>query len=189
LTRASSDDLVARFGRQVRRLPLDMAQERERRIMAIRHDFEADLVESGLDLRSIPKGELHTLIESLVPRPNARELLALVSERSPSRTTAPVVFQFNQIVSDVEGIVMQQVQGVGSLGLEAKEVLAFIDRVAGSSAATLRSDVLELEDPAAPTESRLAAQRRLRKFISQLAGAVRDVGVDLISGYLEHKGL
>jgi hypothetical protein len=51
----------------------------------------------------------------------------------------------------------------------------------------LESAVPELEDAVAPPTDRSAAKRRLKQFLGQLAGTVRDIGVDLLEKYLEAK--
>lgn len=64
---------------------------------------------------------------------------------------------------------------------------ALIDRFNSQDAVVLRSAVYELEDTAAPPEARSAAKRRLKQFLGQLAGTVRNVGIDLLEKYLESK--
>jgi hypothetical protein len=190
LDRASCADLVARFGREVQRLQIDLRHEREQRVLTIRHSLEDQLLENGIDLQAIPTGQLNTMIGSLVPGPSAPESLALLAAPWTARPTAPVTVINNpQIISAMESTIIQNVQGTIHLGLEAKKLLDFIGKFCGQGAATLQSAVYELEDPAAPPAARSAARQRLKNFISQIAGAARDVGVALFTDYLKSKGM
>lgn len=186
--REASVELVARFGRDVRRLQLDLQYERERRILTIRHNLEEELVDCGVDLRQIPISQFTAVIESLVPGPAARESLALLAASPIGRTGPPVTVHINQqIITALESAIVQNVQGTVHFGSQAKELLALIERVGGEDAAVLESAVHELEDADARPADRSAAKRRLQKFLRQLGHAARDVSIDLLERYLESK--
>jgi transcriptional regulator with XRE-family HTH domain len=188
LGRASSDDLVAKSGREVHRLQVDLRHERERRMLTIRQNLEQQLLENGLDLRALPTSHINAVIESLVPEPSAPESLMLLAAPWTARpTTSVTVIQNQQIIKAMEGTIIQSIQGTVNLGLQAKEVLTFIERYGGQEAAALESAVLELEDVAAPPAERSAAKHRLKQFLGLIRGTVRDVGVDLLAKYLESK--
>lgn len=190
LGRASSADLVARSGREVRRLQVDLQHEWERRTLAIRHSLEEQLLEKGVALRQVPGSQLDALLERLVPGPSAATSWMLLAVPGTSRPAAPITVNINpRIISAVESTIIQNVQGTVHLGPQAKEILSLVERYGGQEAPGLESAVHELEDTAAPPAVRSAAKRRLKKFLGQLAGTVRDVGVDLLEKYLESKGL
>jgi hypothetical protein len=88
-----------------------------------------------------------------------------------------------QIIKAMESTIIQNVQGVVNLGPRARELLALVNRFGGQETSVLQSAVYELEDTDAPPEARSAAKRRLKQFL----GTVRDIGVDLLEKYLEHK--
>src|SRR5262249_28108099 len=50
IDRTSSVRVVARFGREVQRLQIDLRHEREQRMLTIRHGLEEQLLESGVGL-------------------------------------------------------------------------------------------------------------------------------------------
>ena len=188
--RAASVDLVARLGRDARRLQIDLQHERERRILAIRHSVEEELVDSGVSLQLIPGNQLTALIESLVPGSAAPESLALLAAPLVKQVSAPVTIHISQqIIRAMESTIIQNVRGTVHLGPQAKELLALIERVDGKEAAELESAVYEVEDEDARPANRSAAKRRLQSFLSQLGDAARDVGIDLLEKYLESKGL
>jgi hypothetical protein len=186
--RALGADLVARFGKEVRRLQIDLRHERERRILTIRHGLEEELLERGTHLPEGASSQINILLERLVPSPTAPESLALLAVPWTARPTTPVTVNINpQIISAMESTIIQNVQGVINLGPQAKEFLALISRFGGQEATTLESAVYELEDPAAPPSNKSVAKRRLKKFLSQVAGTAHDVAVDLLEKYLESR--
>ncbi len=190
IDRTSSVKLVARFGKEVQRLQIDLRHEREQRMLSIRQLLEEQLLESGVDLRSIPTSQINALIENYVPGPTAPESLALLASPWNTHSTAPVTVINNpQIINTIESTIIQNVQGTIHLGLEAKKLLAFIERFGGQAAATMQSAVYELEDSAAPPATKSSAKQQLKMFVSQVAGFGRDVGVELLADYLRSKGL
>jgi hypothetical protein len=79
LGRAASTDFVARFGREVRRLQIDLAHERERRVLTIRHSLEEELVDGGVELGVVPSAQINALIERLVPGSSTTDSLELLA--------------------------------------------------------------------------------------------------------------
>jgi chromosomal replication initiator protein len=183
-----SSDLVSRFSREVRRLQIDLRHERERRILSLRQSLEQELVEKHIGLQQVPDNQISTLLDGLVPGPSAPESLALLAGPQVTTPTGPITVNINpQFISTLKSTILQNVQGVAHYGSQAKEILELIDRFGGDDAQVLRSAVHELEDADAPSANRSAAKRRLKKFVSQLAGTVHDIGLDLLEKYLESK--
>jgi len=188
LGRRSSSDLVAWFGKEVRRLQLDLRHERERRVLNIRHDLEEQLVTNGVALREIPTAQINAMLDRLVPGPSAPASLALLATPWSVQPAASLTVNINpQITNAMQSTIIQNVQGTVHLGVQAKELLALIERFGGNETATLESALHELEDTDAPAAAKSAARRRLQKFLSRLTGPVRDVAIDLFEKYLESK--
>jgi len=188
LGRASSMDLVARFGKEARRLQIDLRQERERRILILRHSLEGEMLDTGADLTEQASSQIATLLERLIPGPSAPESLTLLTAHRVRQLPAPVTVNINpQIISAMESTIIQNVHGAVNLAPQAKELLVLVDRFGGREKSTLQSAVYELEDSEAPPEARSAARLRLKKFLGELTGTARNIGVDLLQKYLEHK--
>jgi transcriptional regulator with XRE-family HTH domain len=188
IDRVSSTDLINYFGREVRRLQIDLRHERERRMLAIRQNLEDQLLENRVDLRSIPVNQLNAMVDRLVPGPSAPESLALLAVPWDRQRSAPITLNISpQIITAAESTIIQNVQGIVHLGTQAKELLALIDRYGGQETAVLESAIHELEDPAAPPANRWAAKRLLKKFLAQISETVHDVAIDLLEKYLESK--
>jgi transcriptional regulator with XRE-family HTH domain len=190
IDRTSSTKLVTRFGREVQRLQIDLRHEREQRMLTIRHGLEEQLLESGVDLRDIPRSQINALIDSNVPGPTATESLTLLSSPWIGHSKWPITVINNpQIISAIESTIIQSVQGTVHLGTEAKKLLDFIEKYGGQEADTLQSAVHELDDPAAPSASKSGAKQVLSKFVNQLAGMARDIGVGVLADFLKSKGI
>jgi hypothetical protein len=188
LERATSVDFVARFGKEVRRLQIDLTHERERRILTIRHSLEEELVNNGVELHALPRAQINALIEGLVPGPTASDSLALLAAPQSPQTIPPIALNINQqFINAIESTIIQNVQGTVHLGPQAKELLALIDRFGGQEAPLLEAAVHEMEDLDVPLANRSAAKQRLKKFLGQVAGMAHDVGIHLLEKYLDSK--
>jgi Phage integrase family len=186
--RSSGSDLVVRFSKEARRLKFDLRQERERRIMRLKHDLENQLMNSAEELGETPDSLIDGLLENLVPRPSAPESLALLGGSTSVRQVPPVTFNVSQqIIHGATSTIIQSVQGEVNLSPEAKKMLAFIEKYGGGEVAALKSAVYELEDSDAQPEYRSKSKDRLKRFLRQAAGTVQGVGVDLLTKYLESK--
>jgi hypothetical protein len=189
LGEVATANLVARFGREARRLHVDLRYERNRKVLELRHTLESDLVDNGIDLRQIAaqRGQINSFIDRLVPGVSAPESVALLAAPSNQHPTHVTVNLNPQIVHAAESMIIQSVQGTANYGPRPKELLDLIERFGGADATALQTAVYELEDQDAPAQKRSAAKRRLMKFLGQVAGGARDVGFDLLKKYLESK--
>jgi hypothetical protein len=186
--RSSSTELVSKFGKEARRLQIDLRHERERRILTLRHSLEAELTDNGVDLADAPSNQISNLLDRFVPGASAPESLNILAVHAISRAAGEVTVNINpQIISAMESTIIQNIHGVVNLGPQAGDLLELINGFGGPEARALESAVYELEDTDAPSEARLAAKRRLKKFLGELAGTVRDVGIDLLQTYIEKK--
>ena len=188
LGRVVSAEFVAQVSREVRQLQTDLTHERERRIMIIRHSIEKELVDDGSELRSIPRAVIQAVIESLVPGPTAPDSLALLAAPQPAQMAGPLTVNINpQIISAMESTIIHSVRGSVQLGPQAKQLLELIDQFGGHQQRELESAVYELEDADAPVVARSAAKRRLKTFLGQITGSVREVALELLQKYIEDK--
>lgn len=187
LGRTSSADIAAKFGREVRRLQIDLRHERER-MLIIRHSLEEELLDSAAELPTGPNQQIIALVERLVPRSSAPESWALLAASGSTASPASVTVNISpQIIQAMESTIIQNVQGTVNLSLPAKELLALIDRFGGTDTAALQTAVYELQNRDAPPAERSAAKRRLKQFVTQGASTARDIGIDLLEKYLESR--
>ncbi|WP_412078270.1 hypothetical protein ACLF6K_30795 [Streptomyces xanthophaeus] len=183
--RRSAADIVVRYGKSVRRINTDLRHERESRILSIRHRLESELLDMAEGGTTV---EIASMVESLVPGASTMVPLQALSPSATAGVMAGATVTINQqIFHHVEGTVLQSVQGTVNLGAEAKELLELISSHGGQEAASLETDVLELEDPDARQADRLGAKARLSGFLVRLKDSVEGAGLAVLQKYLESK--
>ena len=179
--------MVARYSREVRRLQLDLKQERESRMLTIRHSLEAEILDAG-EADHDKGSAVEELVDSLVPHPrNFRpgDILAMSSGGNvPSALTVNLNPQF---IHAVESTVLQNVQGTVHLGPEPKQLIELIRQHGGGDSGELESAVHELEDEDARPVDRLTARQRLKSFLGRVGTTVEGVAVNALQKYLESK--
>lgn len=186
IEQAEACSIASRYGRQVRRLNLDLKQERERRILGIWHDLESDLVDSG----GFPEAAAHQIrgmLDILVPDLSAATYRNILQLGGQPRSAGIEINIHQQVVGTVEGTVIQNVSGTVNLGAEARELLSLIQAYGRAASDSLRTAVFEVEDTDAPLTKRQAARKQLAEFLRQVKDVARDVGTDLLEKYLESK--
>lgn len=175
--------MVARYGKEARRLQLDLDHQRESRILAIRHSLESELVDIAIDADQWT--HITELIDSLVPK---IANLAPISLPALPHTTLPGSVIINQqIINAVESTVIPSVNGTTNFGIQAKELFALVQQFGGKERIELESAIHELDDPVAPRNNRLWAKERLKNFLWQLGGKVEDAALAALMKYLETK--
>lgn len=184
--RPQASAFADRCAKQVRRLNLDLKQERERRLLAISHDIESSLVDSGGHSEAVAD-QVRSVLEVLVPDISASTYGNILGAgQGLSRAGGGITIN-QQFIGKVEGIVNTSINGESSLASQAKELLALIDAYGGESASSLRSAVFEVEDKEAPSAKRRDAKKTLKGFLRQVGTLVYGVGVDVLEKYLESR--
>lgn len=181
-------DIVRRYGKETRRLHLDIRHAREAKLLSVQHRLESEVVDA-LDGESLGAADIAALVEELVPNiqaPGAAIDPPMVGASSGSKRQAQVVVN-QQIIGSVEGIVVQELHGSAELGIDANELFQLIDRFGDKDVSALQSAVYEIEDGDARPEDRLAAKQRLKGFLYKLSGKVEDAALALLQRYVEDK--
>ena len=185
VNRRSAADMVIRYGKEVRRLNLDLKYERESRMLAIKHSLESEIIEAD---NEASMSQVNELIEALVPRAGGMTPMGLLALTSPVSPGGPVTVNISQqIVNAVESTVVQNIQGTTNISPEAKELLGLVEQFGGQNTTVLESAVHELEDQDARLSDRLGAKQRLKGFLIQLGGKVEDAALTILQRYIESK--
>ena len=199
---AAAGRVVARFATQVRRLNLDLKQRREERVLALKHELE----NLYLEIEGLHGAELDAMLDALIPEgASAGAILPIATERSITRGTkvpkppragvdgmevAPAITVNNyhqQFINQVEGSVLQSVQGTVNLGPEARQLLDLVAEFGGDERRQLESAVHELEDDGVRPTDRIAARGRLKRFLADVGNRGLGVGLAILQKYVEHK--
>lgn len=161
MERATAVDLVARYGKEARRVLLDTKHERDRRMLAINQQLESELVD---DLDSLTSNDIASLVQRLVPTsPFASSPLTL--PLATGMGAYPLVTIQQQIFQHVEGVVAQNVNGPVALGASAEQLIKLVREFGEETGASLENDARELSDPGAPSSARIGARQRLKAFL------------------------
>jgi hypothetical protein len=184
--RDAAEDIVRRYGKESKRLDLDLQQALESRTLSIRHRLQSELLDL-VDPKSIEWQEVEAVAASLIPRNVAPALGPVLAPTSTARSSPVSVTINQQIIQTVEGTVVQAVQGTMNIGPQAKDLLRLIQEFGGADASSLESDALELEDVDARAKDRLAAKQRLKGFLFKLGGRVEETVLTILQRYIEGK--
>ena len=182
----SGAPLVARYGKEVRRLHLDLRQARESRILAIKQSLESEVLE--LSTATECSDQLGSLVESMVPSVGHDSLAYALAPSVLGTPPATQSININQqIIQAAQTTVVQSVQGTVHLGPEARELITLARKFGEARAESLESDVHELEDVGARPSARLTARQRLKAFMVKLGGRVEASALGALQTYLETK--
>lgn len=181
-----AEDIVRRYGRETRRLHLDLRHAREARLLSIRQRLESELVDV-LGGDSSQWTDINRVLEAAVPATS--NIFAALEPISAAAVATPQthVTINQQIIESVDGAVIQGLQGTFNLGPQAHELLKLVQRFGGAEAAALESALHELEDEDARNADRLGAKQRLKAFLFKLGGKVEESALVLLQRYIEGK--
>lgn len=184
---AAIPDLIRRFSKEVNRLRRDLRQEREARLLSIRHRLENELSELGEEQALPTTAELATWVEALVPQDRALTSALSADPVAPAQPQGMTIIYKPQVISTVHGVVTQEVQGSVNFGPDARQIFDLIERFGDQQRADLISSLHELEDSDAHKASRLSAAGKLKAFLATVARKAEGIGTPLLTKYLEQK--
>lgn len=179
-------DLVERYSKEARRLHVDIKQERERKLLAIRHGLEAELAEY---VRTEQDWDIiNRLVENSIPAASG-VLSSLTIDRHPlPEINNNFTFNINsQVIDRINGVVAQQILGNQYLGQDGKQLLELIEQYGATNKATLASAVHELVDESAKSEDRISAKQKLKGFLFSIGGKIGDVATGVLQSYIEQQ--
>jgi hypothetical protein len=178
--------LVTDYSKKLRRINSDIGQERERKVLDIRHRLESELLElaSEADLSSI-----RALVDKIIPKAeDLNSILSLGSARSVSGSASSITMNFQpQFISHVQGIVAQEITGNQHFGPEPMQLLEIIRQNGSCKSVELISAVHELEDTGSTPEKRASAGRRLQAFLGKVGEGLLGVSFGVLQSYIESK--
>jgi len=177
LENTRAHELVAKYAKQARRLQLDVRYERQRKELAIREQFESELLDEAV---MMTVGDIASIVDSLLPSGvTAQGQLALAP---PAR---PLVQINQQFIHRAEGIVAQHIAGNAILGVEATEIERLIAERGDQQAAALAEALRELADRGAPIPSRVRAKQKIKAFLLDLSGSVEKAAITVLQKWVE----
>lgn len=172
---SDAGEVVERYTKQLRRISIDMRQEREKTMLRIRHRLEDELAEM------LPASDLAALQSAVsMILPDDQSMIGSLGFAPTPSLAAPSALTVNirpQIIQQVQGIVAQEISGTVNLSQGALEMIKLIEETGGGQVSHLKSAVYELEDPSTTPERRLSARAKLKAFAF---GAAKKTGDKLV---------
>lgn len=182
VSQGTATDLVSRYSRRLRRLQLDVKHERERRVLLIQQELEAELLDHGSGLTL---GSIGLVVDRLVPT-GPRPAPLAESGTALGRQEPPI--QINQqIFHHVEGVVAQRINGNFHRGQSPTELIDLITRLGGHQANELITAAHELADSGAPTSTRLGAKQKLKAFILKATDSASAATIGIMQKWVEQQ--
>lgn len=183
-------EILVRYSKEARRLHVDLKQERERKVLEIKHRLESELIDEipgDVDWNAVSQ-----LIETTVPPVNSGAGASLMvgnySRVFDSLGQANVTVNVNpQIVGTVNGVIAQEINGNQNLGVQGQELLELVQKYGDARANELITAIYEVEDRSVPKPDRLKAGQKLKKFLIEVARKGGDVAAGVLQKYIENQ--
>lgn len=183
-------EILVRYSKEARRLHVDLKHERERKVLAVKHRLESELIDEIPD--EIDWNAVNELIESTVPSMDggagASLMLGGSSHVFGSLGHANITVNVNpQIVGTVNGVIAQEINGNQNLGVQGQEILELVQKYGDPRANELITAIYEVEDRSVPKPDRLKAGQKLKKFLIEVARKGGDVATSVLQKYIENQ--
>lgn len=179
ISEPKKQSILKKYIKESQRLLLDIKQEREIKIISIKHRFQNELQEYELSKDVIE------YIENSVPSSELTKHLTFGNQTIQNQT----IIINPQIISKVDGIVVNELNGHINFSPEEQELNKLIEKYTSSlsEATELLTSLYELKDNASSKEKKRGAWQKLYGFLGKVGDKVGDVGVALLTKYLEEK--
>ena len=188
VSHANIAQILTRYSKEARRLQVDMRQDREQKVLRIRHRLESELMDempSEADLTLIG-----SLVEQTIPSIVGPHSPLQLSTSGRSISANNLTLNVNpQFVETVNGIVAQEVSGDIDLNENDQELLKLFAEYGAQQQGELVSALRELKDESAPKPGRLTAKQNIVKFLGRIASKATDIGVDVLKAYVKKEML
>lgn len=179
-------DIVSRYSKEAKRLQVDLKQERERKLLGIRHRLESELVD--VNTTAVDWAEIAQIVDATIPSVTGASSVLLHNASGLPKELLGGNVTINvrpQIVQSVNAIVAQEIYGNQYLTQEDHQLLQLISEHGGAKAKELESSVHELADKSVPHADRLGAKQKLKKFLIEVGKKSADVAFGVLQTYIE----
>jgi hypothetical protein len=168
-TSGQDDALIGKYARDYRRLKLDTKHEFEQKILALRHRWEGELLDTGMEKNfMLPANQPPSNFFQLAGNNGIVNINYL--NNSIDKST-----EFGQIIN---GDVIYNEQDSLLLNLFEKHA----ERL---EAITLKSSLDEVKDPSAPQAEKKTAKQKITGFLYKAGSALGEATVKGLASYLE----
>lgn len=171
--------ILKKYIRESQRILLDIKQERELKIIAIKHRLQNELQEFDLS------DEINNYIERSISSSDFSNNFIYGIQKVENQT---IIIQPN-IIDKVESVIISELNGNIKLNAEELEISKLIEKYSSNilENSELQTSLHELNDNGSSNDQKRSASQKIYSFLSKVADKVGDVGVALLSKYLEQK--
>jgi hypothetical protein len=179
--------ILSRYSKEAKRLQIDLKQDRERKILNIRHRLESELVDA-IDLGR-NWDLLEQLVDSVVPKPISLRTAHLLNQyTAPTTGPSNVTFNLNaNTIGAVNAIIDSEIHGDANVSSQDRELLNLILKEGGIHSGELASAVHELSDKEIPQPERVTAAHKLKTFLLKHSNVLGELATGVLKKYIEHK--
>jgi hypothetical protein len=168
------------------------AAENAQRMMGLRHDTERILVEAGIYPYRMQGAAVSAVLANLAPALGEMGLPVSFTAAHPSIPQQPAgsappfsVELHQQFITASDANIVQGRHGaVNNTGIDARQIIALIERHGGSDIQPLRAAVQDLENTGSSPAKRSAAKNKILGFVGLLADNGKEVLANVIVKYL-----
>lgn len=178
IDQVNKEKIIKKYLKESQRLLLDIKQEREIKLITIKHRLQNELQEAEIT------NELLNYVENSIPNSESKNIF-LGSQVIQNQN----VFINSQIIDKVDGIVCNELNGNIHFKPEEQELLKLIEKYSENitTATELKTALYELKDSASSKESKRNGWQKIYGFLGKVGDKVGDVGVALLTKYIEQQ--
>lgn len=171
--------ILKKYIKEAQRLALDIKQERELKILTIKHRLQNELQEMELSK------DIENYVDNAVPSSETTKHLIFGNQKVQNQT----ILINPQIIGKVDGIVVSELNGHINFSPEEVQLNKLIEKFSKSvsEASELQTSLYELKDGGSSKEKKRGAWQKLYGFLTKVGDKVGDVGVAILTKYLEQK--
>ena len=187
MERAAAGRLVTKYGKEGRRIQLDVRQARETLVLGVKHAFEAEVSEGQ---EPAFRQQVDELVEGLIPD-SGSSLRGIIGGGALNISANTMTLNLSQqSIGAASRIVQTSIQGTAHFGTEPSRILELIQEYGQSDiveSETLVACVHELEDDDCRNDIRLKARERLKSFLVRLGKEVESSAITVLVEYIQHR--
>lgn len=171
--------ILTKYIKESQRLLLDIKQDKEVKLLNIQHRIQNEINEIEID------DNIKNYIENSIS-----DNVSLENLTNPSNVIQTQNIYINsQIIEKIDGIVVNELNGNINFSNEDIHLQKLIEKYVSeiTEKTELKNSLFELKDSNSTKEAKRASWQKLYGFIGKVADKVGDVGVSLLTKYLEQQ--
>lgn len=179
LDEGKKKNILTRYIKESQRLILDIQQEREIKILNIKHRLQNEINEI----------EINDVVEKYIQDslPSGKEFSNVYLPSQIIQTQN--IYINSQVIDKIDAIVSKEINGNIAFTNEEIQLEKLIEKysINFNEITELKNGLYELKDPSSSKETKRASWQKLYGFLGKVADKIGDVGVSLLTKYLEQQ--